>query len=930
MNANHILLQHVTDYHQRHFNVRVNKENLSTVIMHWPELFNVGNNTLNRHDLNAVKTFIRQSDKHQRLEYQLAYQQLTDFLVKHSLLSLPESELKHLKSQDEQWVERVYQQIARSNQVLNWYQMEKSRFVHERGQPSLTFAAIALAIEVAPLSLYHLAKILSQPQHIDHSNLNVKVIHNRKMKEEQKAIYHTTYRLTPFLYRLLLEPSLNTTNITTDKLHNAINQTFTVLDGMAFSSPLDFKATMECIWLHSHTLPRNLLNDLATPERHVAPRPIQPLKIEVNKKPHTKVRRSEHAHSYWPHRTALMPLIRSANNLNALRKATVDIAQPELNSDNVLPKLLFDYTIHRIQKGGTIKPNLALGSIALYCGIEKQFQAHPLTYDCAMEEESINDWALALYKTLSSGNQTLVRYFFGFLAHHPLTEYLDLSLFTPPYEPPSVSAFRISPNELDTLVRSLLILPNESLLTRLYGAIAAILGFHGMLRRGEVCRLRIKDVRALPYLNDLSFHLTITSTDEGNPKGHKHRYATICLPPEQAELLTQLLKLKKNEPETSPLLSLRGQTLSQRTEQFIQPVSQLMKQLFGEQAHFHHLRHSGAHVLNEQLLRLAYDRLYTRQYYYIDDNHFVFESTTVKARLHYWLQGREFLTVNAAILFDELCRPLGHAHYATTRWSYLHGIEWLPELLESDKIAYTHAELRYIFNLSPTSNDISRRIKAMSPDVYALSITERKQDPVFINQQTLIQTLTQNSPKRTHTAHEFTLYETWIEEYVPSGFYSLCEHQFLLHTDKCLSFNTLSQLAEYSRRSTWKKGTFTSLKKIFHSINTKGLQSDLPYFSVFTSPSKAVGETLTTLMKTEMKWLPMRYVHHLNKDAKASLPRRKQNTAKHFPRPQKGEAIQRHREGESTLEIQFYHPEPNAMSTKQELAVIADMISTMK
>lgn len=451
-----------------------------------------------------------------------------------------------------------------------------------------------------------------------------------------------------------------------------------------------------------------------------------------------------------------------------------------------------------------------------------------------------------------------------------------------------------------------------------------------MLRRGEVCRLRIKDVRALPYLNDLSFHLTITSTDEGNPKGHKHRYATICLPPEQAELLTQLLKLKKNEPETSPLLSLRGQTLSQRTEQFIQPVSQLMKQLFGEQAHFHHLRHSGAHVLNEQLLRLAYDRLYTRQYYYIDDNHFVFESTTVKARLHYWLQGREFLTVNAAILFDELCRPLGHAHYATTRWSYLHGIEWLPELLESDKIAYTHAELRYIFNLSPTSNDISRRIKAMSPDVYALSITERKQDPVFINQQTLIQTLTQNSPKRTHTAHEFTLYETWIEEYVPSGFYSLCEHQFLLHTDKCLSFNTLSQLAEYSRRSTWKKGTFTLLKKIFHSINTKGLQSDLPYFSVFTSPSKAVGETLTTLMKTEMKWLPMRYVHHLNKDAKASLPRRKQNTAKHFPRPQKGEAIQRHREGESTLEIQFYHPEPNAMSTKQELAVIADMISTMK
>jgi len=408
-----------------------------------------------------------------------------------------------------------------------------------------------------------------------------------------------------------------------------------------------------------------------------------------------------------------------------------------------------------------------------------------------------------------------VRYFFAFLASQPLTENLDLTLFSLPYEPPAVSAFRISPNELDALIRTLLNTPQSSLLTRLFQAVTASLAFHAMLRRGEVLRLRLKDIHPLPYLNDQCFHLTITTTEEGRPKGGKQRDVSVCLPPDQSELLRQLLELKSGEPDISPVIGLHSETIAQRTERYLQPVSRVLKQLFGAQTRFHHLRHSGAHVFDVQLLRLAYDNLLSPSLYYIDDNHFVYEMSTVNARLTYWLEGRAFLTVNPAILFDELCRQLAHEYYATTRWSYLHDIAWLPEIMEKGEMAYSHAELRYILNLSPGSNDISRRIKALNPNVYSLSVEERKQDPVFINQQLLINALSHTHGEEEKNTHELSLHDEWVETAIYPGLYSMCERRSLFGIKPHLSFESLSTLARLSSGIKWRKGLLNALSRVF-------------------------------------------------------------------------------------------------------------------
>lgn len=926
MNSNFDLIKHIKDYYLRHELIAVDEQILGALIREWPELSQERNSAFDHEDLKSIQTFIRTREKAEQNLYQQTYKQLIGYLIRHSHYRFPPSEQRPLQSKDESWFERVYQEITRSELVRQWYEKEKSLLVSQQREPDVAFVAIAFSIEVAPLSVHHLSKLIGDHDCIDSElSLLINVVHNRKMTEEQAEVYHTTYRLTPFIYRLLLN---TTSRVTPKKLLSAINESLSPVLERSFDSVLDFKATMECVWLHSHTLPLAVLSDLSTPERHVA---LMPRKPEPLPKSGLKVQNvlSQQLSCSWPHRRQLIPLIRKSQNLKQLRKTVSVMKTLTYNSTDLLPKLLYDYTLSLIFHGGAVKQELALGSIVDYCGIEKLFLGHSLSYGSAANDEDINQWAMTVYDTLSSKQKKLVRYFFDFLSTQPLTEGLNLSLFSLPYEPPSVSAFRISPNELDTLIRTTLGETKYGLISRLFQVVTASLGFHAMLRRGEILRLRIKDVQPLPYLNDQCFSLTVSNTDEGRTKSGKHRLVSICLPPHQAELLLLLLKLKLDEPLHTPLIGLHNETLAQRTESYLQPISKRLKRLLGIQTNFHHLRHSGAHVFYEQLLRLAYETLFSASRNYTDDNHFVNEKSTVFARLHYWLQGNEFLDVNPAILFDELCRQLGHEHYATTRWSYLHGIEWLAEIIEKEEIAYTHAELRYIFNLSPTSNDISRRIKTLNPDVYVLSIEERKQDPVFINQHRLIRALTHSRHTETRRHEKLPLLELLISSPAPLGLYSTCEQRSLSGHEHQLSFDTLSALAQYSSGSQWRKGTMNALIRTFEHINTQGLTADNPYFSVFVTPSKKTGLDLKTLLNTELKWLPMKFIHHLNKDAKESLVRRTHNTRCYFPIPILGECHTHHRNGTSILEVQFHHRVSNHPAACHELTLLTDVINEL-
>jgi hypothetical protein len=109
----------------------------------------------------------------------------------------------------------------------------------------------------------------------------------------------------------------------------------------------------------------------------------------------------------------------------------------------------------------------------------------------------------------------------------------------------------------------------------------------------------------------------------------------------------------------------------------------------------------------------------------------VLSSKSVAKRFNYWLEGRAVCEVNEAIFLDQMGLQIGHIHYSTTRWSYLHDIDWLLPIVSrahAPNIShkYTHSELRYLLGLNPQSNDLSRILIRLSPE-YASQTLKQKQ-----------------------------------------------------------------------------------------------------------------------------------------------------------------------------------------------------------
>lgn len=73
-----------------------------------------------------------------------------------------------------------------------------------------------------------------------------------------------------------------------------------------------------------------------------------------------------------------------------------------------------------------------------------------------------------------------------------------------------------------------------------------------------------------------------------------------------------------------------------------------------------------------------------------------------EARFEFWLQNNDFSQMNDGILLDVIGAQLGHSHYATTRLSYLHGIEWLPEFF-TPKREYSIKQLHTLIGKHRTS-----------------------------------------------------------------------------------------------------------------------------------------------------------------------------------------------------------------------------------
>lgn len=82
-----------------------------------------------------------------------------------------------------------------------------------------------------------------------------------------------------------------------------------------------------------------------------------------------------------------------------------------------------------------------------------------------------------------------------------------------------------------------------------------------------------------------------------------------------------------------------------------------------------------------------------------------------EARFGFWLEGREFSQMNDGILLDIIGKELGHQHYATTRLSYLHCIEWLPEFFAPTR-AYSIKTLNALLGKSGAASLLSLPIMA--------------------------------------------------------------------------------------------------------------------------------------------------------------------------------------------------------------------------
>ena len=265
-------------------------------------------------------------------------------------------------------------------------------------------------------------------------------------------------------------------------------------------SATDLHLTIQAIWHYHHHLGPRLLKDFAYPERHVAiayneqPQVTQSAQQQIYAQdwdPDWYEKITAPVKSQWPHQELLRAFSQGQKNI-PIRENTV------WEPDNILPEMLYRYTAERLQYGGVKKAKLAAGTIQNYTNIHRWFEHYPLSYEAAIDPIQLQDWVRrVLASQTSEANRLILFYFLRFLQSRAITDHLSLAEFSSPFSPPSVDPQRISLKQLNQILELLLTAPAASTLQRLFSAVAVILAYHGMLRRGELLRLRYRDIQSL-------------------------------------------------------------------------------------------------------------------------------------------------------------------------------------------------------------------------------------------------------------------------------------------------------------------------------------------------------------------------------------------------------------------------------------------------
>ncbi len=792
--------QQIAQYAQQNHALTPSEEAIEWVLHHWPKA-----QEIRRHVTESTLRNIRQQWTHQPARLKTNYQNaLTAILLYlyHALgWEVPQTEEKKLVDHDAKLFENITAHAHTAYRLLQGYNASLEILYKERHPLSQEQVALMVALEVAPLPLDYLHRILISPDCIEivDNRLYLRLIHpqdhqhkTHKGKEAEKTSF-TRYHLPLSVYRALTifyEQKTDTLSHASlgldplrDRLHAFIGQLITDAD----PSPMVGTSTQSCsktqlhflfqaVWYYRDDVVPTLLKDIAYPARHVAYALQKPLIPNQKKqldaiytqtwddKWYEKVTHSKK--EQWPHQKLL-------NDYISTRAKPTDYEVTRWQRHNVLPQLASLFVKNLILYGGERVQNLSDSTLTQYSGLTKILQSSPLSFEASQNHDELMAWAHHTYATLTTpSSQQKLHRFFKFLTTQDLTDHINLNELHNPIVPIHVDANFISIDALDQIIHALVSHKKGHFFQRLFSASAVILAYFGKLRRGEIVRLRIKDIWAAKHISshhgqddNQCFTLNITQTREGKPKSKQSRLVHIYLPPEFATLIRMCIQLKPrlstrggivSRSPQMPLIGFEGESTTSRQLHYLLPATKAIKAICGEDARFHHLRHSGAFVYLLQSLHFISHDVDTEMGLPARLQPLMTQDV-LKMQFQHWLELQDTMSLNDNVLFEEFTREIGHKHYATTRKHYVHGIDWLYPFYrkggnQKKEKHYTRVELCWLLGLKIGSNDLSRRIAKLDTRYAQLSAEEKKHYSLLLSEDSLRDHLFSQKPSTKPTA----------------------------------------------------------------------------------------------------------------------------------------------------------------------------------
>ena len=890
----------VADYLLQSWPLKTTEDDIFWVLTHW-QITEKKTRIIDNTDLRKITQQIKAIPTGKQRAYKQALDGILFYLGEACHWQLPELIKNTISDTNHQYFEELAKGAAHAHKIFACYQQQKTYFFDTREPLTPCFMALIIGFEVAPLSLEHISAILNNQNSIidKENNPRLAISHMGYGADELRE---THYYLSIESYRFLEDYyTQSPPRISTKSLYADLSSWLEKNGVPACSRKQIWPKRFQIHWYLRFQLPPIFIKDLANPERHVGmSKPITLPKIKE-----AGIYTIDWDTKWFDSLTKLQKTVRWPHE--GLLKHSEDFSSVETplwDANNILPRLLFDYTKQLLVYGGVKKANLVLGSVKNYTSLKSKLEPYPLCYADAISEEAINGWAQTVYDSIDSDIVKGTFYnFLRFLSYQEQTDTLDLSSFSSPLVAPSVSPGRLTVDEFDRLLKVLLSSKTNNPFRSLFSAIAALLGFYVMLRRGEVLRLRRKDIRFKSSTGLIT--ITVTNTPEGNTKSNTTRMVHTTLPEQYRQLFIYLFKIKKNIPREQPLLGFEGEKYHSRQLYYLLPVSRALRCLFGKHLNFHHLRHSGVHLFMLQTLHFV-SATPNEHRGKTPLEQEVLSNDSVTTRFDYWFEGRAVNEVNDAAFLDEMGLQIGHLYYDTTRWSYLHDIEWLLPIISRAHAPYvlheyTHSELRYLLGLSPKSNDLSRILLRLSPEYANKTLGQKRSQPVKLSDNQLRETILgkKNEAEKTSTTVDLAL--MWKKS-IHSSEHSLLGFIFeAMFEHKTFDLSALSFI--------WGNGCKHHIQPVHKKQRTAlnnlppiRLSDDGQSLQITLACNNKNAQAFTTAFRhSDWGWLTSKFVLSVNR--KTNSERQKQLLKAQFA--QKNEVIQitNHATGETMLTI---------------------------